>query len=58
VGRPVSEIIAETANVPTNADNYFERASAAKYLGYVGPNTYYDSSAICLKMEKNQMLIK
>ena len=46
VGRPVSEIIAETANVPTNADNYFERASAAKYLGYVGPNTYYDSSAI------------
>src|ERR1044071_8596133 len=32
IGRPVAEIIAETANVPTNADNYFERASAAKYL--------------------------
>lgn len=46
IGRPVSEIIAETASVSTNAANYFERASAAKYLGYVGANAYYDSSAI------------
>src|SRR5215831_10549610 len=46
VGRPVQQIIDETATVPTNADNYFERASAAKYLGYIGPNAYYDSSAI------------
>src|SRR3954447_10605332 len=46
IGRPVSKIIAETATVPTNADNYFERASAAKYLGYAGANAYYDSSAI------------
>src|SRR5262245_13767224 len=38
IGRPVQEIIDETATVPTNADNYFERASAAKYLGYIGPN--------------------
>jgi peptidoglycan/xylan/chitin deacetylase (PgdA/CDA1 family) len=46
IGRPVEEIIAETATVPTNADNYFERASAAKYLGYDRTNAYYDSSAI------------
>src|SRR5215471_9429053 len=46
IGRPVQEIIDETATVPTNAENYFERASAAKYLGYIGPNAYYDSSAI------------
>ncbi|HEY6976877.1 MAG TPA: polysaccharide deacetylase family protein [Chitinophagaceae bacterium] len=46
IGRPVEDIIAETATVPTNADNYFERASAAKYLGYTGANAYYDSSAI------------
>ena len=46
IGRPVHGIIAETATVPTNADNYFERASAAKYLGYTGANAYYDSSAI------------
>src|SRR3954469_8204148 len=46
IGRPVEEIITETATVPTNTDNYFERASAAKYLGYIGTNVYYDSSAI------------
>lgn len=46
IGRPVAEIIKETATVPTNENNYFERASAAKYLGYIGANAYYDSSAI------------
>ena len=46
IGRPVHDIITETVTVPTNADNYFERASAAKYLGYIGANAYYDSSAI------------
>ena len=45
IGRPATEIISETATVPTNAD-YFERASAAKYLGYIGANAYYDSSAM------------
>jgi peptidoglycan/xylan/chitin deacetylase (PgdA/CDA1 family) len=43
---PVQQIIDETAAAPTNADNYFERASAAKYLGYIGADAYYDSSAI------------
>ncbi len=52
IGRPVQGIIAETATVPTNADNYFERASAAKYLGYIGANTYYDSSAILYEDRK------
>src|SRR4051812_4958579 len=46
IGRPIAEIIAESATVPTNSDNYFERASAAKYLGYKGADAYYDSSAI------------
>jgi peptidoglycan/xylan/chitin deacetylase (PgdA/CDA1 family) len=46
IGRPVHDIITETVTVPTNADNYFERASAVKYLGYIGANAYYDSSAI------------
>ncbi|TMI79592.1 MAG: polysaccharide deacetylase family protein [Bacteroidetes bacterium] len=45
VGRPTQQIINESATVPTSTDNYFERASAAKYLGYVGANRYYDSSA-------------
>lgn len=46
IGRSVSQIIAETATVPTNKDNYFERISASKYLGYIGAFAYYDSSAI------------
>jgi len=45
IGRPIQDIIDESARVTTNADNYFERASAAKYLGYMGANRYYDSSA-------------
>ena len=45
IGRPTQQIINESATVATNADNYFERASAAKYLGYIGANRYYDSSA-------------
>lgn len=45
IGRPVKDIIRESASVPTGKDNYFERASAAKYLGYVGSFAYYDRSA-------------
>ncbi len=36
VGRPVREIVAETARVSTNADNLFERASAVGFLGFEG----------------------
>lgn len=45
IGRPVKEIIRESASVPTGRENYFERASAAKYLGYKGAFAYYDRSA-------------
>lgn len=41
VGRPVEEIIKETATVPTNEDNFFERASAVRYLGYEDAHTYH-----------------
>ena len=44
IGRPVNEIISETENVPTNADNFFERASASLYLGYAGTLTYYNKA--------------
>src|SRR5271169_3325514 len=33
VGRPAQAIIEETATVPTNKDNLFERASAIGFLG-------------------------
>ncbi|MGN6801369.1 MAG: polysaccharide deacetylase family protein [Ginsengibacter sp.] len=42
VGRPVKQIISETASVPTDANNFFERASASLYLGYAGTLPYYN----------------
>ncbi|MEO6904896.1 MAG: polysaccharide deacetylase family protein [Ginsengibacter sp.] len=44
IGRPVNEIISETENFPTNADNFFERASASLYLGYAGTLSYYNEA--------------
>ena len=44
VGRPVKEIIGETQNVPTNADNFFERASASLFLGYAGTLPFYNKA--------------
>ena len=41
IGRPVSQIIDETKNIPTNKDNVYERASAARYLGFAGTNDYF-----------------
>ncbi len=41
VGRPAEEIIKETAAVPTNTENLFERASAVGYLGYQGLMDYH-----------------
>ncbi len=45
IGRSVEDIIKESIEVPANAANYFERASAAKYLGRTGAFAYYDKSA-------------
>lgn len=44
IGRPVKEIIVETASIPTAANNFFERASAARYLGYAGTLASYDKA--------------
>jgi len=41
VGRPVADIIKESATVPTDADNFLERCSAAGYLGYQGTISYH-----------------
>lgn len=41
VGRPVQAIIRESATVPTNAQNFLERCSAAGYLGYQGTISYH-----------------
>jgi peptidoglycan/xylan/chitin deacetylase (PgdA/CDA1 family) len=41
IGRPTKDIIQETAAIPTNADNFFERASAIGFLGYEGTLDYH-----------------
>lgn len=41
IGRPVKDIIAETATIATDSNNFYERASAAGYLGLVGPLDYH-----------------
>lgn len=41
IGRPVKEIMNETKTITTNKNNFFERASAAKFLGYKGTEEYF-----------------
>ncbi|MEF8795968.1 MAG: polysaccharide deacetylase family protein, partial [Salinivenus sp.] len=41
VGRPVEDIIASTAEDATSKENFFERASAIRYLGYEGTYQYH-----------------
>ena len=53
VGRPTNEIIAETANVPTNKENFFERASAIGYLGYQGTLEYHTRAGTLYDEGKN-----
>jgi len=45
IGRPVKDIIAETATIPTNQQNFLERCSAAGYLGYKGTITFHTKAA-------------
>jgi len=41
IGRPVQDIIKESATSPTNDQNFLERCSAAGYLGYKGTISYH-----------------
>lgn len=53
IGRPTKTIIAETAKIPTNKDNFFERASAIGYLGYQGTLDYHTRSGELYDEGKN-----
>lgn len=41
IGRPVEQIINEAKTIPTDKDNVYERASAARYLGFRGTGDYF-----------------
>lgn len=44
IGRPVKTIIEEASRIPTNKDNFYERASAAGFLGYIGTLEYHSNA--------------
>ncbi|HUX95048.1 MAG TPA: polysaccharide deacetylase family protein [Bacteroidales bacterium] len=46
IGRPVKTIIKETATIPTNKENFYERSSAAGFLGYQGTVKYHTDAGI------------
>jgi len=54
VGRPTDAIIAETANIPTNKDNFFERASAVGFLGRKGTIEYHTRAGELYDEGKNE----
>lgn len=53
IGRPTTTIIEETSRVPTNKDNFFERASAIGYLGYEKTLEYHTSAGELYDEGKN-----
>jgi peptidoglycan/xylan/chitin deacetylase (PgdA/CDA1 family) len=46
IGRPVKTIIKETATIPTSQENFYERSSAAGFLGYKGTLKYHTEAGI------------
>ncbi|MGN6531054.1 MAG: polysaccharide deacetylase family protein [Ginsengibacter sp.] len=54
IGRPVKQIIDETATIPTNENNFFERASACLYLGYAGTLPYYNKADALYESGKSE----
>ena len=58
VGRPVKEIINETAHIATNAENFFERASAIRYSGFKGMQAYYDKADEMYELGKKENAYK
>jgi peptidoglycan/xylan/chitin deacetylase (PgdA/CDA1 family) len=44
IGRPVEEIVKESETIPTNKDNFFERASAIGFLGLSGTLEYHTNA--------------
>lgn len=54
IGRPVKEIINEAKTVPTGKDNFYERASAARFLGYRGTSDYFTNAGGQLDAGRNE----
>ncbi|MDN5284212.1 MAG: polysaccharide deacetylase family protein [Mucilaginibacter sp.] len=58
IGRPIKDIIKETATIATNKDNFYERASAAGYLGLIGPLDYHYKAGSLIDAGKTEEAYK
>ncbi len=58
IGRPVTDIIKESATIPTSDDNFLERCSAAGYLGYKGTISYHTRAGSLYDSGKKQLAFK
>ncbi|MDB5155191.1 MAG: polysaccharide deacetylase family protein [Mucilaginibacter sp.] len=58
IGRPVQEIIKESATVPTNDQNFLERCSAAGYLGCMGTISYHTKAGGMYDSGKKEQAFK
>lgn len=58
IGRPVKDIIKETRTIPTGRDNIYERASAARFLGYRGTSEYFTKAGAMIDAGKYEEAYK
>jgi peptidoglycan/xylan/chitin deacetylase (PgdA/CDA1 family) len=58
IGRPIKDIIAETANTPTDKNNFYERASAAGHLGLIGTLDYHYNAGSLIDAKKPEAAYK
>jgi peptidoglycan/xylan/chitin deacetylase (PgdA/CDA1 family) len=57
-GRPIEEIIRETATVPTNTSNLFERASALRFINMKGAVEFHNTAGARFENEKHEEAYK
>jgi len=52
IGRPVDEILRETEKIQLNKDNFFERATALRFLDYEGAREYHTRAGDLFELGK------
>ena len=58
IGRPVKAIIDETATIPTDKDNFYERSSAAGFLGFNGTLDYHTNAGAQIDARRTEEAYK
>lgn len=58
IGRPIEDIVRETADKPTDQSNLFERASALRFTGIKGAVEYHNNAGSLFENEKYEEAFK